>query len=151
MESWLNIVNCIVNRTILFAPRQITISHYRILVDHKSLIPSPPVIIKFICNLIKSMYWIITLALIVSGLKTCFLQKLGSSLELRCCLCPSKERWELWMWMVRFPSVTLWVALDDWWTSYSYPVLFLRSSVFVLEPVVQCVRPVCIFRLFRGN
>lgn len=72
IESGLNIVNCIVNRTILFAPRQITISHYRILIDHKSLIPSPPVIIKFIFNLIKSMYWIITVALIVSGLKTCF-------------------------------------------------------------------------------
>lgn len=74
IESWLNIVNCIVNRTILFAPRQITISHYRILIDHKSLIPSPPVIIKFIFNLIKGMYWIITVALIVSGLKTCFLK-----------------------------------------------------------------------------
>lgn len=72
IESWLNIANCIVNRTILFAPRQITISHYRTHIDHKSLIPSPPVIIKFIFNLIKSMYWIITVALIVSGFKTCF-------------------------------------------------------------------------------
>lgn len=96
IESWLNIVNCIVNRTILFAPRQITIFHYRILIDHKSLIPSPPVIIKFIFNLIKKHVLNNNCCSYCKWFKNMLFKKLASSLKVQFCICPSKERWELW-------------------------------------------------------